>query len=69
MAIKTVTEQLESVQTAIAAIESGAQSYELHGRSFTKANLETLYKREENLLSRHEAEQGAGPRIRHAEIG
>jgi len=50
MAIKTYTEQLESVQAAIALIESNAQSAQFQGRSWTKADLKTLYDREARLL-------------------
>jgi len=46
----TLAEQLESVQAAIAAIESGAQSTAVDGQTLTRADLKTLYIREENLL-------------------
>lgn len=36
-------EELTSVQAAIAAIQEGSQSYTIHGRSFTLADLSTLY--------------------------
>ena len=59
MPLKTVAEQLESVQLAIAQIEGidasgnadgkGAQSYGIAGRSLERAQLETLYKREKEL--------------------
>ena len=48
----TLAEQLASVQAAIAAIESGAQSATSEGESLTRANLDSLYKREENLLNK-----------------
>lgn len=41
--------QLDRVQAAIAAIESGSQSYTILGRSFSKADLQTLYGREREL--------------------
>jgi len=50
MAIKTYTEQLESVQAAIASIESGAQSAQFQGRGWTKAELRVLYEREKWLI-------------------
>lgn len=59
MAIKTYTQQLEEVQTAISAIISGAQSYQFNGRMFTKASLSTLQDREEWLIKqvqKHEPE-------------
>lgn len=42
--------QLDRVQAAIASIESGNQSYTILGRSFTKADLQTLYDREQRLI-------------------
>jgi hypothetical protein len=49
---ETLEAQLERVQAAIAAIESGAQDYTIGQRRFTRANLETLYRREADLLRR-----------------
>jgi len=51
MAVKTYLEQLEDVQTAIGAIENGAQSYTMGTRSLTRASLVTLYMREKFLRS------------------
>ena len=48
----TLAQQLVSVQTAIAAIESGAQATSSEGESLTRPSLETLYKREEHLLDK-----------------
>ena len=48
----TLAEQLASVQSAIEAIEAGAQSYTIAGRSYTRATLETLYRREERLQAK-----------------
>jgi hypothetical protein len=60
--------QLESVQAAIAAIEGGAQSYSIAGRSLTRGDLSTLYEREQWLrgqVTREEANGGrAGIRVR-----
>lgn len=70
MAIKTYTEQLESVQAAIEAIEAGAQSYTIQtatgSRTVTRANAESLYKREERLrtLAAREA-RGTGATVRY----
>lgn len=71
MAIKTYTEQLESVQAAIEAIEGGAQSYAIGGRSMTRADLGTLYAREEALMPKalREASGRTGPRVRYVEVG
>ena len=71
MAVKTFAEQLESVQNAIAAIESGNQSYRLEtgvgtGRAVTRADLATLYKRESWLRGKASREAaGGGLRIRN----
>ena len=48
----TLAEQLASVQAAIAAIESGAQSASSEGESLTRADLRTLYEREQRLLNK-----------------
>lgn len=48
----TLAQQLESVQTAIAALESGAQTTTCDGQTLTKPDLITLYSREYNLLNR-----------------
>lgn len=66
MALKTYTEQLESVQSAIAAIEAGAQSLEISGRKYTKGDLATLYAREERLmpLAARESAGRSGIRVR-----
>lgn len=60
MAIKTYTQQLEEVQTAISMIEAGAQSYSIAGRSATKANLADLYAREKWLRQMAAREDNGG---------
>jgi hypothetical protein len=52
----TLAEQLDSVQAAIAAIEEGAQEHTINGRTYRRAELQTLYTREENLLRRIQRE-------------
>lgn len=47
---QTYAQQLDSVQAAITAIEGGQQSYSVNGLSVTRADLKTLYAREERLL-------------------
>ena len=54
----TLAEQLTSVQAAISAIESGSQSFSVNNRSYTKADLQVLYNREESLLRRIARESG-----------
>jgi len=47
----TLAQQLESVQTAIRALESGTvKRYRIEGTEFEKHDLATLYAREERLL-------------------
>jgi len=48
----TLAQQLENVQAAIAAIESGDQSISSEGESLTRPDLKTLYDREERLLNK-----------------
>ena len=62
----TLAEQLASVQAAIAAIESGAQAASSEGESVTRADLRTLYAREENLLRK--IDRGDRGRITVAEF-
>lgn len=57
MPVESYQVQLERVQAAIAAIESGAQSYAVEGRQFTKADLRTLYEREKYLRAMVELEE------------
>lgn len=45
----TLETQLEQVRAAIAEIEGGAQEYSITNRRITKANLATLYARENAL--------------------
>lgn len=45
----TLEIQLERVRAAIAEIEGGAQEYSIANRRITKANLATLYARENAL--------------------
>ena len=61
----TYSEQLESVQNAIANIEAGAQAYSIAGRSLSKADLSTLYNREKWLRQQVAREaSGGGIRVR-----
>lgn len=65
----TLAEQLASVQTAIAAIEGGAQSYSIGtggagARSLTRADLKTLYARETDLKRQIARAARGGMRVR-----
>lgn len=61
---KTYTEQLDNVQAAIEAIESGSQSYTIQtvggSRTVTFADLNTLYAREKRLLVQVKRESNGG---------
>ena len=59
--------QLERVQKAIAAIESGAQSYQIANRKITRGDLATLYARERSLKSEIAREDGGD--LYFAELG
>ena len=67
MALKTTAERLEEVQTAISVVLNSFQSYTISGRSFTRADLETLRKMERELqadLAREQAASRGGARAR-----
>lgn len=49
--METLETQLARVQEAIRAIEEGAQEYQIANRRLTKANLSTLYARENALMA------------------
>ena len=65
---ETLAAQLTSVQAAIAAIESGAQSIGAGDRTLTRANLDKLYEREKDLLKRISFESQSGARRALAEF-
>ena len=54
----SLEKQYENLCSAIAAIENGAQSYNVDGQSVTKANLATLYSRQKALESQIRQSQG-----------
>ena len=59
----TLAQRLANVQTAIAAIETGQQSFSYEGRTYTRADLATLYAQEERLESRIERADNGGRRV------
>lgn len=69
MATKTYSEQLESVQAAIEAIETGAQEYTIQtaagSRTVKRAQLSTLYDRERRLRPLAARESSTRPRVRY----
>ena len=60
MAILTIEQQLEEVQTAITAV-MGGQSFTLDGVQFTRASLSALQEREEYLQKQY-AKSASGNR-------
>jgi len=63
MAIKSYTTQLEEVQTAITAIEGGAQEYQIGDRMLKRGDLRTLYEREKWLRKMADREDAGGIRL------
>lgn len=59
----TYAEQLDSVQAAIATIESGGQAVGFDGRTLSRADLATLYKREKWLRTRVARQARGGARV------
>jgi hypothetical protein len=64
VAVEDYATQLERVQSAIAAIEGGAQSYSIAGRSLSRADLRTLYEREAWLRKMVDRVSRGGIRVR-----
>ena len=58
MAIKTYTEQLEEVQTAISNILSGGQGVQYNGRKMDLADIGVLEKMETRLRAKVARENG-----------
>jgi len=56
MAVLTITQRLENIQTCIQEIETNGQSFSLGGRSMTRADLSALYKQESRLLGQYSLE-------------
>lgn len=65
--MESLETQLERVQMAIAAIESGAQSYQIANRKVTRGDLATLYAREKSLKA--EIARTSGGDLYFAELG
>ena len=65
--MESLETQLERVQMAIAAIESGAHSYQIANRKVTKGDLAILYAREKSLKA--EIARASGGDLYFAELG
>ena len=50
MAVLTITERLENIQTLIQEVETGGQAYTKGNRQLTRADLKTLYAQEALLI-------------------
>lgn len=62
---KTYTEQLDEVQAAITAIMVRGQRYTIDGRSFEKADLNTLFDMQKHLRPLADREARGGVRVRY----
>lgn len=58
LAIKTLEQQLEDVQSAISAAEQGIE-YSIGGRRVRRSELPALYAREKDLMSRIASQQNS----------
>lgn len=67
MEIERLKTQLEGVRAAIAAIEGGAQEYQINNRRLVKADLTALYNRENALETKIARIEGGD--IYFAELG
>ena len=54
------SEQLEQINKAITAIESGCQEYSINGRRFVRPDISTLYAPRSELQSQLASEQNGG---------
>jgi len=63
MAERTLAQKIEDLDAAIEAIETGAQSITVDGRTYTRANLRELYLRQDRLESKANKADGGGRRV------
>ena len=63
---RTTQQQLDAVDSAITAIESGAQSFTVLGRLYQRGQLQALYDERRRLEQKLEREARGGSRIRLA---
>lgn len=69
MEIEIIEQQLRRVRLAIAKIEEGAQEYTIGNRRLTRADLKTLYDRENALQNALADARGGGLCVTFAEKG
>lgn len=60
MLVLNISEQLQQVNDAIAAIEIGGQEYQIGTRRLKRADLSLLYQRQKELEQHLEAEKNDG---------
>jgi hypothetical protein len=66
---QTLEAQLNRVESAIASVEANGQSVSIQGVTYTKANLQSLYDRQDRLLRKiQRADRGGGIDISVAEF-
>lgn len=63
MAERTLAQKIEDNDAAIEAIETGAQSITIAGRTYTRADLATLYARADRLAAKAARAAGGGRRV------
>lgn len=66
---ETIKQQLRRVRLAISRIEEGAQEYTIGNRRLTRADLKTLYDRENALQNALADARGGGLCVTYAEKG
>lgn len=66
---ETIMQQLRRVRIAISRIEDGAQEYTIGNRRLTRADLKTLYDRENALQNALSDIRGGGLCVTFAEKG
>jgi hypothetical protein len=70
MAIKTIEERLEEIQTAISGVlASSTASYTIDGNTFTKLDLDKLRRMEDYWLGEYANSIGSKPRVSAAKFG
>lgn len=59
---RSLQQQLDDIDAAIAAIETGAQEYSIEGVTVKRGELSTLYKRRDSIATRL-ARSTNGPKV------
>lgn len=64
----SITEQLQQINDAIAAIEIGGQEYQIGTRRLKRADLSLLYQRQKELQAQLNAEQSDGALLANTSV-